>query len=915
MKYLLFFLSVFLYACSDSSTGLPEEEVKVSTAEDSLPGMLRISNNGVLRIGTNESTAKSNERPQMKVVLNYVFSIGKHETTCEEFNELMTPSTGLSLQCAGGKYPATDVTYYDAVLFANERSKSEGFDTVYTYVNAVFDDEHHCTNLEGLVFHPETNAYRLPTEAEWVLVAGAHWKTAEGWTAENSNYRLHEVCGKADKSTKVCDLLGNAMEWVNDWNGNFRDTTLTNYVGAPDGGALGLRVVKGGCYRNSALTISLYNRGDVYTVTSATRADYVGFRIAFGSIPDPVWMGSNGSAATSRVAPLANASIVRAQTGASVVKVAFRNDLTGNLAYIDFSSGIPTVIEIEDTLAVYHPEISPDGKKVAFCTKIEGVAGTSEVYVRDLNAEGSNLVKLNVPSAAIPRWKVLDNDDTVLVYVTDAGNNKDDAAFFDASTWRVKFADGKFGTPQKLFDGAYHGGISEDNSIAVTGARLLRARVALPGSFVMQDAVDTIWYGGEQACNASLAKDRSKRTLFLDFGGKLGQDLAGTSYATHERLLIADSSGKLIQSIAAPEGYTFDHSEWATGIGDIVVATLTNVNGAHTKIVMINLADESMVELAEGDELWHPSLWVRKGLNLGDDLLLQLDSAGVYFNAGQEWAHISLGYKMAMMWRYRNDIEILCVGSSRTENSLMVTAITTGFAQNMGHSGNDLDASLYVAENYGLNHLKKLKFIVVSIDIDLWQSSTEFTEMIITNQAGFVYDQNHDFWVDGLPDWFLDAVEEASQYSDIAKTIYEPSRGFFSDDGVAWGPATVEQDSNWGGAVGEAKIKWNLERLRNFLAKTSSTNVKVVGVIFPLNPGYKETGSYGRYGPRRSEAMKILDSLNLYQKEFSHFTLMDENKNGNHDYPDKCALNTDHLSIQGASKVTLRLDSLLQKLK
>jgi uncharacterized protein (TIGR02171 family) len=531
-----------------------------------------------------------------------------------------------------------------------------------------------------------------------------------------------------------------------------------------------------------------------------------------------------------------------------------------------------------------------------------------------LNANGTNFVKLDVPSAAIPRWRVLSNGDTVIVYVTDVGNNKEESSFKSASTWQVKFANGQFGVPQKLFDGAYHGGISTDETLAVTGARLLRARIAPSGKTVV-DGLDTIWYGGEQACNASLAKDSTKRTLFLDFGGQTGQSFAGVAYGTHERLLIADSTGSLIQSVGAPSGFSFDHSEWATGRSGVVVATLANINGAHTKIVMINTADNSIIDLAEGDELWHPSLWIDKGLNLGDDLQQDLDSAGVYFKEDQEWAHISLGYKMSMLWRYRDSIEILCVGSSRTENSLMVTAITSGFAQNMGHSGNDLDASLYVAENYGLNHLKKLKYIVVSIDIDLWQSSTEFTELIITNQEGFVYDQNHGFWVDGYPDWFLDAVEEAAQYSEIARMIYEPSRGFFSDEGVAWGPATVEQDSNWGGAYGEAKIKWNLERLRGFIAKTAPLKVKVIGLIFPLNPGYRNTGSYGRYGPRRSEAMRILDSLNLYQREYPNFILMDENKNGNHDYPDKCALNTDHLSIQGASKVTLRLDSLLKTLK
>jgi hypothetical protein len=110
--------------------------------------------------------------------------------------------------------------------------------------------------------------------------------------------------------------------------------------------------------------------------------------------------------------------------------------------------------------------------------------------------------------------------------------------------------------PRKsFFDGAYHGGINEDNSLAVSGARLLRARVS---------DKESIWYNSEQACNVSLAQDGSKRVAFLDFGGKTGKAFVGSNYATHQQILIADSTGKLIQTIKAPEGYTFDHSEWTT---------------------------------------------------------------------------------------------------------------------------------------------------------------------------------------------------------------------------------------------------------------------------------------------------------------------------------------------------------------
>ena len=372
LSYIFILLSVGLVtSCSDPSS---PEKWKVKTDEDSRADMLRVyADHAKITLGTNKTSAKSNERPQMKVVLDYDFSIGKHEVTCEEFNKLMESATGLKLKCASEQNPATDLTYFDAVLYANERSKSEGLDSAYTYVKSYFDSDKHCTNLEGLVFHPEMDVYRLPTEAEWTLVAKNYWKISEGWTAENSGYKLHEVCSKAGKNTKVCDIVGNAMEWVNDWLGGFRDTTVSNYVGAPDGGALGERVVKGGSYNNESKSINLYSRGDVYTVTSSTRADYVGFRLAFGTIPDAVWMGSDGYATTSRMVPLATSAKIRSLTGTHSVKLVFRNESTGNIAFIDYLNGNLSIKEIVDTLSLdaYHPVISPDGKKVAFSKAVQ----------------------------------------------------------------------------------------------------------------------------------------------------------------------------------------------------------------------------------------------------------------------------------------------------------------------------------------------------------------------------------------------------------------------------------------------------------------------------------------------------------------------------------------------------------------
>jgi uncharacterized protein (TIGR02171 family) len=814
---------------------------------------------------------------------------------------------GLSLSCEAS-VPATNITYYDAVLFANERSKSEGFDTAYTYSRAVFDSEGRCTNLEGFAYRPEEDAYRLPTEAEWILVAKANWNVSGAWTSENSDYKLHPVCEKADSSSQVCDIAGNAMEWVNDWLGKFRDTTVTNFVGAPDGGALGQRIVKGGSYRNSAESITLYSRGDVYTVTSSTRADYVGFRLAFGAIPGAIWMRNDGKVASSRVVPLASSATMRSLFQTYKAKLAFRDENSGNLAYIDYSSGNLSVHEIEDSLDVHHPEISPDGKYVAFCTGLEGVSEMSELYVRDLNATGSNLVKLEVESAAIPRWRVLESGDTVIVYVTDAGSNKEESAFKSASTWQVPFANGKFGKPQKLFDGAYHGGISADNALAVTGAKLLRARVS---------GRDTVWYGGEQACNASLAKDRSKRTLFLDFGGKTGREYAGVNYGTHERLLVVDSVGNLVQTLAAPAGYSFDHSEWVSN-GNFAVATLTNANGAHTKIVLVNLTDGSLVELVEGDELWHPTLWISEIQSSADtsvgEHLFEPDSAGVYFVEGQDWPHEALGYKMNLMWKYANQVEILCVGSSRTEDGIVANKIQSGFALNMGHSGNDMNASLFVAENYGVNHLKKLKTIVVSLDFDLWQNETAFSDYLFLNTPGYIYDKNHSFWKNEDMADFSQIVEAVSPFSMEAINAYGKSRGWLENESVEWGTPLVESDSNWS-LTNTNSLDWNLDRLENFVKEMDRLQINVVGVIFPQNPRYRETGSWGRYGPQRSAAEKYIESVQALAGRISRFEVLDENRNGNHDYTDQMALNTDHLSVSGAEYLTARLDSLLNTLE
>lgn len=901
--------------------------VEIDSAHDGLivikASKVKNSSGGTISyLGTYASTAKASERPELRASLNYDFSLGMHEVTCAEFKDVMGDVFDDRCNTEDSDLlPVTKVTYFDAVLFANERSKREGYDTSYSYTSASFDAMGNCYLMEGLVFHPEVEAYRLPTEAEWLMAASRDWNPSYEWNALNSDFEPKNVCSHPRFHGDFCDMAGNVKEWVSDWLGYFKDTLITNYVGGPDGGVLGERVIKGGSYRNDPSSIKLYNRGDVYIVTSAAKSEYLGFRIAFGKIPNAVWMGRDGKARDSRILPMASATVVKNNLDTYRTKLVFRNDVTGNLAFIDYVNGTLAVNEISDTIDSYHPDISPDGRLVVFCTGMEGVSGKSEAYVRSLSATYVRPLKVNVSgNVSVPRWRVLENGDTVIVYVSDAGNNKEESSFKSKSTWQVKYSQGRFGKPQKLFDGAYHGGISNDNTLAVTGARLLRARVA-PAGGTLANGRDTVWYNGEQACNVSLANDGSKRVAFLDFGGKTGAEFVGKSYGSHEQLLIADSTGRLIKAIASPEGYTFDHVEWALNYvsskpnGGFIVATLANVNGAHLKVVLVNVADGSITDLADGDELWHPCIW-RQKIYVPETSTLDPDSAGFYLQPSDKWDDVIMRYKMELLWRYHDSANVAILGSSRP-----MFGVTPGkfdkkfFAVNFGQTPNSIYMTRDFLDRYIFRHMKKLKYLVVSLDIDFWNKvdgygGDNFFYADFETHPGYIYDKNHNYWEDGYPEGLLEYTENSVGSSDAKDYLQDRGR-YLVARCVSWrdNPG-IEQDTNY------SDKNWfeyedSKEALLTIIKEAAKRDIRVIGVIFPQSPAYAKTGSFGRYGLKRSSAEKLIKEIDSFSEEYPNFILMDENKMGKHDYEDRMAVDEDHLCYNGSVLLTSRLNEVL----
>lgn len=142
--------------------------------------------------------------------------------------------------------PVVNVSWFDAVLFCNELSKSMGLDTAYVY-SSVGDKNY----LQDLEINYGVESFRLATEIEWEIAAHGGTNTMFYWGTDKASDFVYY--GQTSGPTRVgsyppnpyglFDMAGNVAEWVNDWYGAFPTKAMDNYTGATSGTA---RVVRGG---------------------------------------------------------------------------------------------------------------------------------------------------------------------------------------------------------------------------------------------------------------------------------------------------------------------------------------------------------------------------------------------------------------------------------------------------------------------------------------------------------------------------------------------------------------------------------------------------------------------------------------------------------------------------------------------
>ena len=213
------------------------------------------------------------ERNTLNVTLDS-FQIGMHEVTRGLYLSVMgtvpgNHDTDLDL-------PVTQVSWMDAVHFANALSEHEGLAPVY--------------RISGSRVEADWSAdgYRLPTEAEWefaarggtqsqgYLFAGGDDLASVGWYRNTSN-APQPVGQLQPNELGIFDMSGNVWEWVWDVYAPYPANAQTNPTG-PDAGPR--RVSRGGSFAYDPNRARTTNRSAEGRHAPLPYAQDLGFRLA-----------------------------------------------------------------------------------------------------------------------------------------------------------------------------------------------------------------------------------------------------------------------------------------------------------------------------------------------------------------------------------------------------------------------------------------------------------------------------------------------------------------------------------------------------------------------------------------------------------------------------------------------------------
>jgi len=231
---------------------------------------------GSFQMGDSFGDGYSDELPMHTVAVS-AFTMDRYEITKALWDEVASWAAAHGYDVGPGDgdgkasdHPVYNVTWYEAVKWANARNEKEGLEPPYTVSGGVYRTGESTPNCNW-----SATGYRLPTEAEWEKAARGEaagwpypWSDIDEIDVSRANYSNYyggttPVGSFAPNGVGLYDMAGNVWEWCWDWYG---EASYASSPGSdPRGPASGTgRVLRGGSWYVYANGCRVANRGNYW---------------------------------------------------------------------------------------------------------------------------------------------------------------------------------------------------------------------------------------------------------------------------------------------------------------------------------------------------------------------------------------------------------------------------------------------------------------------------------------------------------------------------------------------------------------------------------------------------------------------------------------------------------------------------